>query len=132
VPSSLSPVRRRISDPLALVVVGVWIVGFLVGTTTHILDLIVGGVAAYAGFPIGVRVFWIALTVLDPLTILLLLTRRRAAVVSGLAVIVADVAVNWTVFACLGGLSLFGVLLQTGFGVLLLVSAPVLWRASSE
>ena len=37
----------------------VWVLGFLVGTTTHTADLIVGGVNAYSDFPLGVRLFWV-------------------------------------------------------------------------
>ncbi|WP_430591891.1 hypothetical protein [Humidisolicoccus flavus] len=34
-----------------------WVIGFLVGTTTHAVDLIVGGSDVYSGFPLGVRLF---------------------------------------------------------------------------
>ncbi|MCS5714599.1 hypothetical protein NVV95_08540 [Herbiconiux sp. CPCC 205716] len=42
--------------------------------------------------------------------------------------IVADIAVNWTVFFVVGGLSLFGVSSQSLFAVLILVTARPLWR----
>jgi hypothetical protein len=105
-----------------------WVLGFLVGTTTHTADLIVGGVNAYSDFPLGVRLFWVALTLLDPATAALIIFRRRSGIVLGIAVIVADIAVNWTVFALVGGLSLFGVISQSLFAVLILVTARALWR----
>jgi hypothetical protein len=105
-----------------------WVLGFLVGTTTHTADLIVGGVNAYSGFPLGVRLFWASLTILDPATAALIIFRRRSGIVLGIAVIVADIAVNWTVFALVGGLSLFGVISQSLFAVLILVTARPLWR----
>lgn len=113
---------------LRLAVLIAWIAGFLVGTTTHTLDLVLGGFDAYAGFPPALRIFWIALTLLDPLTALLLGLRRRAGIVLGLAVILADIAVNWSVFLTVGGLSLFGVLCQSAFAALLIGTAPLLWR----
>jgi hypothetical protein len=105
----------------------VWVLGFLVGTTTHTADLIVGGVNAYSDFPLRVRLFWVSLTILDPVTAALIIFRRRSGIVLGIAVIVADIAVNWTVFAVVGGLSLFGVISQSLFAVLILVTARPLW-----
>ena len=105
----------------------VWVLGFLVGTTTHAADLIVGGSNAYSAFPLGVRLFWMTLTLLDPATAALLIFRRRSGIVLGCAVIIADIAVNWTVFALVGGLSFFGVISQSLFAVLILVSARPLW-----
>jgi hypothetical protein len=105
-----------------------WVLGFAIGTTTHILDLILGGAAAYAGFPDLVRLFWVSLTVLDPLVIVLVLLRRRAGIYLGIGVIVVDIVVNWTVLLTLGGISWWGVISQTLFAVFLGVSAPHLWR----
>ncbi|MGD8167533.1 hypothetical protein ACEXOS_009965 [Herbiconiux sp. P16] len=102
--------------------------GFLVGTTTHTADLIIGGLNAYSDFPLGVRLFWVSLTFLDPATAALIIFRRRSGIVLGIAVIVADIAVNWTVFVMVGGLSLFGVLSQSLFAVLILVTARPLWK----
>jgi hypothetical protein len=104
-----------------------WVLGFLVGTTTHTADLIVGGSNAYSDFPLGVRLFWALLTILDPATAALIMFRRRSGIVLGIAVIVADIAVNWTVFALVGGLSLFGVISQSLFAALILVTARPLW-----
>ena len=104
-----------------------WVLGFLVGTTTHTVDLILGGVNAYSNFPLGVRLFWVTLTILDPATAALIIFRRRFGIVLGSAVIIADIAVNWTVFAVVGGLSLFGVISQSLFAVLIVVAARPLW-----
>ena len=104
-----------------------WVIGFLVGTTTHTADLIVGGLDVYSGFPLGVRLFWVTLTILDPVTAALIIFRRRSGVVLGSAVMIADIAVNWTVFATVGGLSVFGVISQSLFAALILVTARALW-----
>ncbi len=105
----------------------IWVVGFLVGTTTHTADLIVGGLNAYSAFPLGVRLFWATLTILDPATAALIIFRRRSGIVLGSAVIIADIAVNWTVFAMVGGLSYFGVINQSLFAVLIFFTARPLW-----
>jgi hypothetical protein len=105
-----------------------WVVGFLIGTTTHTADLIFGGLDVYGGFPAGVRLFWVSLTILDPVTVVLIILRRRSGIVLGSAVIISDIAVNWTVFATIGGLSLFGVVNQSLFAVLIAVTARPLWN----
>ncbi len=104
-----------------------WVIGFLVGTTTHTADLIVGGLNAYSAFPLGVRLFWASLTFLDPVTAALIIFRRRSGIVLGSAVIITDIAVNWTVFATVGGLSFFGVVSQSLFALLIFVTARPLW-----
>ncbi|WP_454131442.1 hypothetical protein [Microbacterium lacticum] len=119
---------RPTADRVRMVVLVVWIAGFLIGTASHVLDLIAGGADTYGEFPPALRVFWFSLTVLDPLTVLLLLLRKRAGIILGLVVILADIAVNWTVFFTIGGNPLFGVVNQTLFAVFLLATAPALWR----
>lgn len=106
----------------------VWVLGFLVGTVSHVVDLASGGLEVYAGFPTSVRLFWVSLTLLDPAVIVLVLRRLRAGVVLGVAVMIADVAVNWTVYATIGPLVLSGVLSQTGFALVVVTTARPLWR----
>jgi hypothetical protein len=43
-------------------------------------------------------------------------------------VILADIAVSWTVFFTIGGNPLFGVVNQTMLAISLLATAPALWR----
>lgn len=119
---------RPTADRLRLTVQIIWIAGFLVGTASHVLDVIAGGADTYGEFPLALRAFWLSLTALDPLTAMLLLLRRRVGIILGLVVVVADIAVNGSVFFTLGGNPLYGVVNQTLFAVFLLVTAPVLWR----
>jgi hypothetical protein len=127
------PAHPRASAPApshraARVLRWLWIAGFAVGTTTHVADLGVGGADVYADFHPALRAFWVSLTLWDPLVIVLLLLRRRAGVVLGLVVILADIAVNWSVIAVVGGIPVWGAVNQTAFAVLLLASARLLAR----
>lgn len=106
----------------------IWIIGYSVGTITHTLDLVLGGIDVYSSFPVPLRLFWVLLTVLDPLVVVLILLRKRAGVMLGVGVIVLDVGINATVYATIGGLSLFGLLCQTSFGILILTTARPLSR----
>lgn len=110
----------------------VWITGFLVGTATHTIDVISGGTQTYADFPAGVRLFWLSLTILDPLTAALLLLRRRMGIIAALSVMTVDVTVNWTVMTTIGGISLFGVVCQSLFAAVLFGSAKTLWSWFQE
>lgn len=104
-----------------------WVAGFLVGTVTHVADLVLAGAEVYAGFPTAVRVFWVTLTVADPAVVVLVLLRRRAGVALGVAIMVLDVAVNWTVHLTSGGAVLVGLVNQSVFGALVLLTARPLW-----
>lgn len=115
---------RRLGRAIQLV----WIAGFLIGTVSHVLELVAGGVDTYGEFPSPLRVFWVSLTLIDPLAALLLLLKRRTGIALGLAIILTDIAVNWTVFLTMGGHSLFGVVAQSVFAVFLLATAVPLWR----
>ena len=130
-PSADATNRATFSRLGRIIQVG-WIAGFLVGTITHVLDLADGGVDTYGEFPPALRVFWISLTLLDPLAALLVVLKRRAGIALGLAIIVSDIAVNWTVFFTIGGHSLFGVVTQSSFAVFLLSTAVPLWRWMSN
>ncbi len=107
----------------------VWLIGFAAGTTTHAIDLVLGGRDVYSDFPTLVRCFWVLLTVLDPLIVVLLIRRSRAAAPMAVIVMVADLAVNWSVFFAVGGLSLFGVLAQSLFGAFVFLTAAHVWRS---
>lgn len=76
----------------------VWVAGSFIGTVSHVLELVAGGVQTYGEFPPALRMFWISLTLLDPLAALLLLLKRRTGIAPGLTIIHSDIAVNWTVF----------------------------------
>ena len=120
--------RRADPERAPRVIRALWIAGFGIGTTTHVLDIVIGGAGVYAGFPLVLRAFWLSLTVLDPLVIALLARRRRTGVALGSAVIVADIAVNWTVLATVGGIPVWGAVNQTLFAILVLATAPTLLR----
>ncbi|WP_163542023.1 hypothetical protein [Occultella kanbiaonis] len=109
------------------VIQAVWILGFLIGTGTHIADLVGAGTDVYSGFPTGVRLYWTSLTVLDAATLVLIAARRRAGVVLGVAVIVTDVAVNWTLFIIRDELAAFGVVNQALFAAFILATMRILW-----
>ena len=99
---------------------------FLVGTVSHLLDFVLQGVEVYATAPLLLRVFFVALVVIDPLVVVLVLRRPRAGVLFALAVMVADVAGNLAMTA-LDPAWPFPVT-QSLFGVFVLATSLPLWR----
>ena len=110
-------------------VVAAWIAGFCIGTTFHVIELLVQGFDVYANVPVRVRVFWVSLTVIDPLVVVLLLMRARAGIWLACIVMVVDVAVNWSVALSIPGATGPGLITQPLFLLFLLGTAPLLWRS---
>jgi len=120
--------RRRLSRGIRVIQL-VWIVGFAIGTATHLAELVLGGADVYEGYPAATRLFWVSLTLLDPAAVVLIVLRRRAGIVLGALVMLADVAVNWTVFATGGSFGLPGLINQSVFCAFVLATAFPLWRS---
>ncbi len=77
-------------------VLAVYLVGFFQGACVHFLDLVRGGIHAYASFPqVPFQVFFISLVVLDPLVVVLVALVRREGVWLAGGVMVLDVSANW-------------------------------------
>ena len=107
---------------------GVYIVGFGAGTFNHVADIWRSGWLPYRFAPIGLNMFWTALTVLDPLVVVALAAGwRRAGLGLAAAIMVADVGINsyaahrfgWDFGAALP--------LQSAFLGFVLGSAAFLW-----
>ena len=73
---------------------------FLAGTYTHTTGLVRRGFLAFP-VPLSIGGFWDTLTLLDPLTVLLLWWHPKASIRLGLAMMIADICVN--TYTCLAG-----------------------------
>jgi len=106
---------------------------YAIGTLTHARDVLINGWMPRPDVPLGVGVFWKALTLVDPLVVLLLGVRRNVGLALGLAIIVVDVLVNtWVGYGF--GWPMLGWALQsqTLFLGFALGSVGFLWRRKSE
>ncbi|MFJ9416775.1 hypothetical protein ACIRPT_21640 [Streptomyces sp. NPDC101227] len=75
-----------------------YVLGFLEGTGAHLLDLVRGGLHAYASFgPVPLQAFFVALVLLDPLVAVLVALARPLGVRLAVGVMTLDVLANWTV-----------------------------------
>ncbi|MFI1205636.1 hypothetical protein ACH4VR_40490 [Streptomyces sp. NPDC020883] len=73
-----------------------YLIGFLQGACVHFLDLVRGGIHAYASFPqVSFQAFFISLAVLDPLVVVLVALMRPVGVWLAVVVMALDVSANW-------------------------------------
>ena len=114
----------------AKVVRAVWALCLLIGTASHVGELVWSG-GAYPGFPLGTVIFWNALTILDPLAVALLFWKPRLGVVATLAIMVADVSHNFWAVAAHDAMA-WPVAMQTAFLVFVLATAHLIWRDASR
>ena len=98
------------------------------GTVVHVLQLLAGGWDPYPSVPGWLAVYFVSLTVLDPLAAALLVLRRRAGLVLGCAVLVTDAAANGYVnYAIDASVGRVGHAVITLLALALLVATPRLW-----
>ena len=102
------------------------------GTVVHVLQLLAVGWDPYPSAPGWLAVYFVSLTVLDPLAAALLLLRRRAGLILGCAVLVTDAAANgyanYAIDASVGlTVGRVGHAVITLLALALLVATPRLW-----
>lgn len=117
------------STALAVVVVLTY------GTAVHVVQLVASGFDPYPDLPGWLRIYFIALTVLDPLAAVLLGRRRRSGVFLAVAVLVSNTAANGVANYALdpaGGVTAgrVGHAVITVLAVGACVAAPRLWRST--
>jgi hypothetical protein len=108
----------------------VYAIGFLAGTYTHARGILAHGFLA-TSVPLAIGLYWDTLTVLDPLTVLLLWWRPKLGLGLAVAIMGSDISVNtWVYVAGYFGaptahmvpLSLFE---QSLFGLFVFLTAPL-------
>ena len=106
----------------------IWTIGFLIGTTTHTLDLITLGWLPYDFRPLPWNIYWTSLTVLDPLAAGLIWVRERWGVVLGAAIMASNIVVNG--YTLLIGYDAFFIpwLMQSAFSGFVFFTAWRHWR----
>ena len=105
----------------------------MIGARNHAADALARGWLPYDFAPLALNWFWTMLLPLDLLAGALLALRKRAGVVVGLVVILADVGVNsWYAYRT-DWLDLYRALqLQSLFCGFLIGTAPMLWRYQTQ
>jgi hypothetical protein len=111
------------------------VVALAYGTVVHVGQLVAGGADPYPSMPTWLTVYFVSLTVLDPLAATLLALRRRAGPVLACAVLATDALANAYanyVVDRSGGVTAgrIGQAVITALALALLVATPAVTRAA--
>ncbi|MFZ5940358.1 MAG: hypothetical protein ACOYXB_07270 [Bacteroidota bacterium] len=85
------------SSPADRIILVIYILAFAGATFNHVSDLVEFGFFPYSamyGVPAFMNIYWTALTLLDPLAILVLLLHVRRGCLFYLAIMLSDVTIN--------------------------------------
>ncbi|WP_147320706.1 hypothetical protein [Hymenobacter lapidiphilus] len=119
------------------VVLAIYSACFLIGTYTHAAGILRRGLLA-SPVPVGIGVFWDALTLLDPLAAVLVWWRPRIGVPLAVAIMAVDISVNSYVYVAgyfgppVAGLVPLSLLEQALFGLFVFVTAPMVYRQAAR
>ncbi|GHG12848.1 hypothetical protein [Streptomyces zaomyceticus] len=105
--------------------------GLLVGTVTHVTDLLHHGLQAYDWAPRWLNLYWSSLALLDPLAAVLLIRRRRRGADLACVVLATDLIANWYAIYGIQGSGIAdqpGLQRLVAFAVLVLGTAPFVRR----
>jgi hypothetical protein len=129
-PSLLTSTWPASLSRLLQIIRWVYSIGFLAGTYTHLKSILAHGFLA-TPVPFAIGVYWDTLTLLDPLTVILLWRRPKVGLWLAVAIMGSDISVNTLVYlkgyfgppsAHLVPLSLFE---QSLFGLFVFLTAPL-------
>ncbi len=126
----MTPSRFATYPPAVRLLFGIYSLCFLAGTYTHVAGLLRRGFLA-SPVPLSIGIFWDALTLLDPLAVLLLWWYPKAGIRLGLAIMVADICVNTHTYLAgywgppVPNMIPLNLCCQALFGVFLFATAPL-------
>ena len=112
------------------ILLSVMLLGFAIGTMTHIFDLLNHGWILNPEVPKWKNIFWVSLTFLDFLVVVLLLTRLKLGLLLGNIIIIVDVLVNTNFFKFdrLGYADDYKIYLQVVFAINVIVASVIISR----
>lgn len=101
-----------------LVIFLILLIGFSIGTVSHIIDIEKFGFFGYKFAPYPLNVFWTFLVILDPLTIILIFFKLRYAIYLAISIMMLDITINLSYGITSGQIPiLLGLLSQIPFGI---------------
>ncbi len=101
----------------------VYIIGFGIGTTTHIIDIINWGILPNDTAPDWKNIYWSSLTILDFIAIILILKSIAPALILANSIMISDVLINTNVLTYFNN---YKIVLQIIFGFFVLITTPVI------
>ncbi len=112
----------------------IYILGFGIGTITHIIDLINHGTILNESVPLWKNYYWVSLTFFDLLAIVLILRSIEFALVISNLIIISDVLINTNGFT-LNPFDFsdgYKIILQLIFCIYIVITTPVILKPSTK
>ncbi len=112
------------------IIFGIYSIGFLGGTHSHVTGIWYNGFLAQKA-PFAFNLYWDSLTLFDPLTVLLLWTKPRLGVGLAVLIMLTDIAINAYSYASgyfgppVPGMITTWLFTQSLFAMFVFVTAPV-------
>ena len=130
----MSWLKFRTYPPLIKKLFLIYLIGFSVGTTTHIIDLINHGWILNESVPLWKNMYWVSLTFFDFLAILLILSDIKSALILSNLIIISDVIINTDGFTAhwLGFTDAYRVVLQLLFCLYIMITTPIILKAKQN
>lgn len=111
------------------------ILGFTVGTTSHLYDIYKDGFLGYTFAPFILNLFWTSLVLLDTLVILLMFFYFRTSIYLAIFIMIFDIGINATFglySLSLGNTNILaGLITQIPFGIFIFVNSKILINYNS-
>ena len=116
------------------ILLAIYVLGFAVGTTTHIMDLVNHGLILNRHVPAWKNLYWISLTFFDFLAIILILRSIVPALIISNLIIVSDVLINTNglTFERFGYFDDYKIVLQIIFALYILTTTPIILRRHTK
>lgn len=116
------------------ILLAIYVLGFAIGTTTHVLDLLNHGLILNKNVPTWKNIYWVSLTFLDFLAIVLILRSIFPALIISNLIIVSDVLINTNglTFERFGNSDDYKIVLQIIFGLYILSTTPIILRLHTK
>jgi hypothetical protein len=108
----------------------IYIIGFGIGGTIHLISLIKGGFLPYENVPLWKNIYWTSLTFLDFLVIIMILKSIKPALLISNLIIISDVIINCSGYDFSNHYILndYRIITQIIFGFYILITTPIILR----
>jgi hypothetical protein len=102
-----------------------YIIGFLVGFTTHTIDLINGGFLPYNQVPLWKNIYWTSLTVLDLAVCIIMLIKIKWGLIIANLIMISDVLINTRLLTIFSG---YKIGMQIVFCLFVMLTTPLIFK----
>ena len=106
------------------IILFIYIVGFMVGVTTHSIDLIKGGFLPYDHVSLWKNIYWTSLTLLDFAICIILMLKIKWGLILANLIMISDVLINTSLLSLFNG---YKIAMQITFCLFVMITTPLIF-----